>query len=430
MSIRDLERRSFLKLAAGGVMGALLARSFGGSLAQAGAGDALAPLPAARPGAKATACIVLWLNGGPSHVDTFDPKPGRATGGPFKAIQTRAPGMMLSEHLPMLADRADRIAVVRNMSSREGNHQRAQYLLRTGYPPSGTVDYPSIGGWASSRLGDPNDDLPAFVSIGGASIGAGFLGVQNGPFVVQKAGGVPANVGYAPGVDDARFGRRIAGLEMLESRFDGETRDTMVDGRRAVYAKAVRMMHSPRIQSFDVSSEPMAVRAAYGDTDFGRGCLLARKLVETGVKFIEVVLDGWDTHRDNFGRTTKLMGTLDPAMSTLLRELEERNLLGSTLVACMGEFGRTPKINGNDGRDHHPQAWSAVLAGGGVRGGVVHGQTDDDGDKVIGPPESVPDLVATMATQLGMDPDDTERTPIGRPISLTDHGAPIRAILG
>ena len=147
------------------------------------------------------------------------------------------------------------------------------------------------------------------------------------------------------------------------------------------------------------------------------------------MKFVEVVLDGWDTHKDNFGRTTKLMGVLDPAMATLLRELEERQLLGSTLVACMGEFGRTPKINGNDGRDHHPKAWSAVLAGGGIRSGVVHGATDEDGEKVVGPPEGVPDLVATMASLMGMNADDTQATPIGRPISLTDHGAPIREIV-
>ena len=428
MTTANLQRRSFLQLAAGSVMGALLARALSPSLARAD-GDEAARLPPARVAAKAKACIVLWLNGGPSHVDTFDPKPGRPTGGPFKAIATRAPGMLLSEHLPMLADRADRIAVIRNMTSREGNHERAQYLLRTGYSPSGTVDYPSLGGWASSRLGDPKDDLPAFVSVGGASIGAGFLGVQNGPFVIQKAGGVPANIGYAPGVDDARFARRTAGLEMLESSFEDETRGEMVDGRRAVYSKAVRMMHSARIQAFDVSREPAAVITAYGDSDFGRGCLLARRLIESGVKFVEVVLDGWDTHKDNFERTKKLMGVLDPAMSTLLRELEERGLLSTTLVSCMGEFGRTPRINENDGRDHHPQAWSAVLAGGGVRGGVVHGQTDDDGEKVKGATETVPDLVATLASQLGMDPDESQVTPIGRPISLTDHGAPIRAIL-
>jgi uncharacterized protein (DUF1501 family) len=178
-----------------------------------------------------------------------------------------------------------------------------------------------------------------------------------------------------------------------------------------------------------VSSEPQATRDAYGNTDFGRGCLAARRLVENGVKLVEVVLDGWDTHKDNFGRTAKLMGTLDPAFASLLRDLEERGMLDSTLVACMGEFGRTPRINGNEGRDHHPRAWSVALAGGGVRGGVVHGATDEDGDKVIGPPETMPDLVATMATLLGMDPDDTQMTPVGRPIAITDHGAPIRALM-
>jgi len=267
------------------------------------------------------------------------------------------------------------------------------------------------------------------VSIGGPSFGAGFLGVQNGPFVMQKAGAMPPNVEPPPQIDEARFDRRKAALDFMEKRFASETGDAKVDGREAVYAKAVRMMKSPRTKVFDLSGESEATKKAYGDTDFGRGCLLARKLVEAGVKFTEVVLDGWDTHKDNFTRTTKLMGTLDPAIATLIGELEQRKLLASTLVVCMGDFGRTPKINANDGRDHHPQAWSAVLAGGGIRGGYVHGATDANGDKVAGTPTSVPDLMATLATQMGMDPSHTEQTPVGRPISITENGQVVKALL-
>jgi uncharacterized protein (DUF1501 family) len=379
--------------------------------------------------AKAKAIIQLWLNGGPSHLDTFDPKPGTATGGPFKAIKSRAPAIQLSEHLPRVAERADRIAVVRSMSSKEGNHQRAQYLLHTGYAPNPTVIHPSLGAWTSARIGDPNAELPTFVSIGGPSYGPGFLGVQHGPFVLQKAGDLPPNVATAPEVDDARFDRRRDALDMMEKRFAAESGDAKVDGRRAVYAKAVRLMRSPKTKLFDLATEPDATRKAYGDTDFGRGCLLARRLVENGTRFVEVVLDGWDTHKDNFARTKKLMGTLDPAFATLLKDLDDRKLLSSTLVVCMGDFGRTPKINGNDGRDHYPQAWSAVLAGGGVRGGVAHGATDAAGEKVVGTRTSVPDLLATVATLAGMDPGFTMTTPIGRPISLTENGQPIRAIM-
>jgi uncharacterized protein (DUF1501 family) len=182
----------------------------------------------------------------------------------------------------------------------------------------------------------------------------------------------------------------------MESRFGAETGDVKVEGRRALYAKAIRMMQSPRIKAFDVSDEPESAKKSYGEADFGRGCLVARRLVEAGVRFVEVTLDGWDTHKDSFGRTKKLMEMLDPAMSTLLSDLEARKLLESTLVVYMGDFGRTPRINANDGRDHHPAAWSCVLAGGGARGGIVHGATDAAGDKVAAKPVTVPDLLATI----------------------------------
>jgi hypothetical protein len=337
--------------------------------------------------------------------------------------------MMLSEHLPLLADRGDKLAIVRSMSSKEGNHPRAQYFVHTGYAPNPTIVHPSLGGWTCARMADPHAELPAFVSIGGPSFGAGFLGVQNGPFVLQKAGAPPVDVQLAPGVDRSRFGRRLAALDAMEDRFSRTTGDSKVDGRRQVYSKAVRLMDSPKIDAFDLSSETEATRKAYGDTDFGRGCFVARRLVERGVKFVEVVLDGWDTHQNDFERTTKLMGTLDPAFSALLDDLGARHLLGSTLVGCMGEFGRTPRINANDGRDHWPGAWSATLAGAGIRGGQVYGATDEDGAKVAGPATSVPDLLATMATLLGLDPAHTEMTPVGRPISITEGGTPIRALM-
>jgi uncharacterized protein (DUF1501 family) len=419
MSLPPIDRRTVLRVGTSALFGALVSRWLAPGSAQA----------AGAPAPKAHACILLWLNGGPSHIDTFDPKPGRATGGPFKAIKARAPGMMLSEHLPLLADRGDKIAVVRSMSSKEGNHTRAQYYVHTGYAPNPTVVHPSLGGWTSARLADAHAELPAFVSIGGPSFGAGFLGIQNGPFVLQKGGAPPPEVALPAGVDRARFGRRLAALDAMDARFARSTGEAKVEGRRQVYAKAVRLMDSPKIDAFDISSETDAARKAYGDTDFGRGCLVARRLVERGVKFVEVVLDGWDTHQNDFDRTQKLMATLDPAIAALLDDLGARHMLGSTLVACMGEFGRTPRINANDGRDHWPGAWSAVLAGGGVRGGVVHGATDDDGAKVAGPPTAVPDLLATMATLLGMDPSHSEMTPAGRPIAVTDGGTPVHDVM-
>jgi uncharacterized protein (DUF1501 family) len=416
-------RRTFLSVGATGLFGLFALDLLRAQEARADG----APQRAAR--APATACIVLWLNGGPSHLDTFDPKPGKANGGPFRAIKTRSPAISLSEHLPLLAEQAQHIALIRGMTSREGSHQRGRYLLHTGYAPNPTVVHPAFGAWVSSKLGDGKSDLPEFVSISGPSAGGGILGVQNGPFVVLDAGAPPQNISYAPGVGDARFERRRGGLELLEQRFEKETGDVKVEGRRQVYAKAERLMASPNIKAFDVSSEPAATQRAYGDSDFGRGCLTARRLVEAGVKYVEVQLDGWDTHKDNFNRTKALMGQLDPALAALVRDLEQRKILGKTLVLCLGEFGRTPKINGNEGRDHYPAAWSALLAGGGIRGGYVHGQTDDDGAKVVSGAVVVPNLFATVATQLGLNPDASVMSPIGRPIGLTDSGTPIPELI-
>ncbi len=382
-----------------------------------------------RPAPRAKACILLWLNGGPSHLDTWDPKPGTAVGGKFKAIATKTPGLSVSEHLPQVAAMSDRLAVLRGMTSKEGNHDRAQHLVHTGFTPNPTVDYPSLGGWVAHELGDPNAELPLFVSINGPSLSAGFLGVQYNPFIIQNVKQPLQNTDYPPGVDMVRFIKRKQALESLEDDFLARTGDVKVKGRRAVYARAIRMMYAPRLKAFDIADESEPTLRAYGDSDFGRGCVMARRLVESGVRFVEVVLDGWDTHKDNFGRTEKLMGALDPALATLLAELEARKLLDSTLVMCMGEFGRSPKINENDGRDHHPAAWSAVMAGGGVRGGTVVGATSEDGDKVVARPIAVAELMATATTLLGMDPDKEVMTPLGRPIALTDNGKPIAEIL-
>ena len=384
--------------------------------------------PQATPKAKAKHVILLWMNGGPSHIDTWDPKTGK-TGGSHKAIKTAIKDVQICEHMPQLAAMANKLAIVRGMTSKEGNHQRAQYFLRTGYPPTPTVAHSSLGGWMSKRFGEPATGLPAFVSLGGPSHGAGFFGVQHGPFVVQAPGTMPLNVGYAPGVDKSRFDARKGLLDGMDGAFAAQTGDAKVEGRRALYAKADRLMHANALESFDVSKEPEAIRQSFGDTPFGRGCLTASRLVGNGVRFVEVALDGWDTHKDNFGRTKKLMGTLDPAFAALIKDLERRSLLTETLIVCMGDFGRTPRINGDDGRDHFPNAWSAVLAGAGVRTGIVHGETDAEGAKVVKDAVTVPNLLATMATIIGLDPGDTVMSPAGRPISLTDHGVPVKALL-
>lgn len=414
-----MDRRGFIRMGMGGLFSLMLAQWL----------DPTRQAHAQGVKGKAKACILLWMNGGPSHLDTFDPKPGAATGGPFKAIDTSAKGVQICEHLPQVAEQARHLAILRSLTSKEGNHDRAQYLLHTGYAPTASVKHPSLGAWVSKELGDPQFDLPNFVSVRGPSIGAGFLGVAYGPFVVQNPSQPPQNVAYPQNVNPTRFSKRLSAVEFLEKQFAQETGDEKVKERDDVYGKAIRMMHSPRLKAFDISEEPEAVRQAYGDSDFGRGCLLARRLVEAGVKFVEVVLDGWDTHQDNFTRTQNLCKQLDPAMATLIQELNERKLLDSTLVIWMGEFGRTPRINPNEGRDHYPQAWSAVLAGGGIRGGIAYGATSSDGTQVVEKPLTVPDYFATIAAALGMDPKKVYISNVGRPIAITDKGTPVAELL-
>ncbi len=398
-----------------------------GSIFPRGARAQSAPPP------RASSIIVLWMNGGPSHIDTWDPKPKSRTGGPGQPISTRLEGLQVSADMPRIADVADKLCVVRGMTSKEGNHQRAQYLGRTSYSPTPTVMHPSAGAWMSKLLGPRAGGLPAFVSLGGPSLGAGFLGAAHGPFVVAAPGSVPDNTRAL--VEAARFERRLGLLDALESRFSRAVGGAMVDDRRAVALSARKFMASPGLRAFDLSEESEVTRAAYGDTAFGRGCLTARRLITAGVRYVEVTLDGWDTHEDNFGRVKKLLGMLDPAMSALVRDLSStpdptgKPLLDSTLVVWMGDFGRSPVINARDGRNHHPQAFSAVLAGAGVRPGVV-GATDDAGAKVAGKSYGVADLLATALVLGGISPTAEGVSPAGRPIPVTDGGTPIAAALG
>lgn len=428
-------RRSFLGTTLGFGLSLLSARlAEREAFAAAGAPPGLGSF-AGRPPSPAKRIIVLYMNGGPSHIDTWDPKNG-ATGGKHKSIATRAPGVRICEHMPRLAEMGDKLAIVRGLSSKEGNHQRAQYLMHTGYSPNPTVAHPSLGGWLSKKLGRLPNGMPSFVSIGGPSLGAGFLGVEHGPFVLPRGGGMPQNIVTAQDTNEDRFQRRYAALQAMETRFGAKTGEIKVEGRRELYSRAVAMMRAPDLQAFDLSHETDATKAAFGDSDFGRGCLTAVRLAQSGVQCTEVVLDGWDTHKDNFTRTANLMKAMDPAMSALLTELGTRTMpsesvpmLATTLVLWIGDFGRTPKINPDDGRDHFPAAASAVLAGGGIKTGQAFGETDAYGAKVVKDLVTLPNLMATIVQAMGLAPDESFMTPVGRPIALTDSGAPIQALL-
>lgn len=425
-----LVRRAFLGLVAVGAAVGLTesAASAGGPRHDA---TRIASTPRSSHGsgqAKARSLVFVWLNGGPSHIDTFDPKPKARSAGLFRAMKTSLAGVQFCEHLPELAAEAKRLTVIRGIKSREGNHDRARHYARTGYAPNPTASHPAFGAWVSEARSRPGSALPAYVSLGGPGSGPGILGAEHAPLVVRRAGAPPDSATSAAPVSEVRAARRRALLDAMEAEFEARSPDPVSAARAAVAREAERLARSGGLAVFDVADEPTSVLDAYGDSDFGRGCVVARRLVERGVPFVEITLDGWDVHEDAFERQRPLLDRLDRGLSALLRDLAARSLLDSTLILCMGEFGRSPRINAREGRDHHPNAFSALLAGGGTRPGVF-GTTDESGQEVVADALSVPDLYATCALLLGIDPARARQSPSGRPLRITDGGRPVAALL-
>jgi hypothetical protein len=382
---------------------------------------------------RGMACILLFMSGGPSQFETFDPKPDTENGGPTKAIPTAANGIRIAEGWENVAKQMQDIALIRSMTNKEGAHPRAQYQLHTGYIPSGSIKYPTLGSTVATELAPTDFDLPHFVHVasGGpvvmstASIGSGFLGMNVAPFLVADPLKMPNNVQLPKTVTDKRFERRLGVLEDLEAEFGQAGGSQRVQDHRILYQNAARLVRSPRLQAFDVGKENDAVRDRYGRTPFGQGCLLARRLVEAGVTFVEVESAGWDTHQENFTAVARQRGIVDPAFGALIADLKERGQLDKTLVIWMGEFGRTPRINPRNGRDHYPRAFSVALAGGGIKGGQVVGATSADGVDVAERPVTVPDLFCTFCKALKINPRKENISPLGRPIKIVDGGEPI-----
>lgn len=383
-------------------------------------------------------CILLWMSGGPSHMDTWDLKPGSANGGPFKPIETSAPGVMVSPNMPTIAKQMKHIAVLRSLNSREGSHERGTYLMHTGNLPVPTIEHPGYGSILSYELGSQLTDfpLPTCVAVNGGGFGPGFLGMSHAPFAIGNAGGPIENMSLPPSLQvgnspvdqqltQLRSMQREAMWRSVEGRFI-KTQDTAASEHATVYRKTKGMILSPMTKVFKLDDEPADLKTAYGDNNFGRGCLLARRLVEQGVPFVEVQLGGWDTHSQNFDAlTNNLQPTLDKGMGTLIEDLSARGLLDDTLVVWMGEFGRTPRINQDAGRDHWGRSWSIAMAGAGIKGGQAVGATDKDGVDIADKPLKVMDIIATMTKAMGINLDTAYTTPNGRPSKLVDGGAPI-----
>jgi len=363
--------------------------------------------------------IVLWMAGGPSQLETFDPKPGTENGGETKSIRTSVPGVEIASPWNEMAKVMNEVAVIRSMTNKEGNHQRATYQMHTGYIPSGSVKHPGFGSCVAQQIADPEAELPSVVSIGQTQ-GAGFLGVDYEPFNVTSPGNMPQNV--ATQQPQPRYNRRLGLLNRLENDFADRGAETVVTNHQQLYKKASKLVLSPLTKAFDISNESQSLKDQYGDTDFGRGCLLARKLVETGVSYIEVQSRGWDTHQDNFEAVANKANEVDPAAATLIKDLKDRGLLEKTVVLWTGEFGRTPRVNPRGGRDHYPRAFNSWLAGGGIKGGQVIGSTSTDGTSIEDRPVEVADLLRSVCQALHVNPDFENISPLGRPMKVVDGG--------
>lgn len=417
-----LDRRTLLRAGLGGLVGALAART-----------------GLAGPAGLAEHLVLVWLKGGASQLETFDPKPGAVTGGPTRALDTAVRGLTFAEHLPLLAERARKLCVVRSLGAREGDHDRASTLLHTGFAPSLAVAYPGVQALvAAERPAGATEgaQVPPFVLIGdGSRAGAGYLGAEHAPFRLLKAGqGVAGAEVGAAGVDAARRAARRELLGRLEAGFAraGGLRpgaDGAPSARAGACAAAERLLSGPFAAALDLQKEDAATRARYGDGDAGAGLLLARRLVDAGVRAVEVVVDGWDDHEQLFARLPARAGALDRALAALLDDLEGSGRLGKTLVLVAGEFGRTPEINERGGRDHHPRTNAALLFGGGLAAGRVVGSTTPDGRDVATRPVSTADLAATVLTRFGIAA-DAKRLAGDRPVTVTDGGTPIAELLG
>lgn len=380
--------------------------------------------------------ILLWLNGGPATIDLWDLKTKHENGGPFREIETSVNGIKISEHLPNLAKHMKDMAIIRSMATREGDHRRARIVGLTGYTPQGAIQFPALGALVAHEFHDPQADLPGFVSVGGRvseDIGGGFLGPKFSPFVVGSAARRPSagdaadlfvpDLGKPEGVTSEEYTRRLNLLKKIDLEFNTGKGNKVVETIRLANDQAVRLMRPEAAGAFRLEDEKENLRDTYGRNNFGQGCLLARRLVERGVPFVEVSLDGWDTHQDNFERVKKLSTILDTGFSALLTDLKERGMLDHTLVVCMGEFGRTPRINGSKGRDHWSASWSTVLAGGGLKTGQVIGKTSKDGTEVTSDPTRTPDLIATIVKAVGIDPTKQNMSNVSRPIRIADPSA-------
>ena len=370
---------------------------------------------------KAKNVIYICLDGGMSHIDTFDPKDDKDVMGDTTKISTNVDGIELGNRLPKLAEVVDRMSIIRSTTSKTGAHEQAQYLNRTSYRQIGSIVHPSLGSWVA-HLQERERDIPDYVLISGSSAhpNSGFLPKVKSPLpIVDPQGGLRnSKVDY-------KLEERMRILRELNSSLKAP----LASEYNQFYDNTVRFLKSKDLELFDLTRESSDIRAKYGDTKLGQGCLLAKRLIKGDIKFIEINNGGWDTHVDNFTKLDNKLKEVDDALSALVLDLDSEGLLDSTLIALVTEFGRTPNINVNDGRDHHPQCYSTVLIGAGVKGGYIAGETNKTASKVTKDPYTISDINATIAHLLGIKTDEEKISPNGRPFKVANKGNIIKDII-
>lgn len=417
-------------------------RAFGASIAGSAALAASAVAKPAFAAGRAQSCVLLWLGGGMCHVDTLDPKrvgdPAlNKAGSAYRSIQTAVPGVELCEHLWQTARLLDRGVLIRSLNhSLKVDHADSTNLMKTGRTPSGTIVYPSLGSVISHQRGRQADGVPPYIVMGYPNVtrGPGFLGSQFGYLYLTDPESGPGGLKRPYDVTESRQARRTGLLDMLRDRVVARSgNDETIANYNAAISEAQNLMGGEFARVFDLTTESNDVRERYGSS-FGQRCLLARRLVESGVRFVEVAYDlnfrngtGWDTHRHGQAQQHLLIQDLDQSLSALIEDLERRGLLDETLIVVATEFGRPPEFDGQGGRGHQSAAFSTALFGGGLKSGQVIGATDELGKNIVDRPVSVSDFHATILTALGIDP-ALELFDGDRPVPITDHGAPIREL--
>lgn len=373
--------------------------------------------------------ILFWNGGGMSHIDTWDPKPGRPTQGEFEPIETSVPGIFISEIFPKLARQMEHMTLVRSIAGTNGDHGRATYQLQTSYNPMPSLTHPGLGSVVVHER-DKLGDLPAYISISGQAPRAGYLGQRCEAYFIGRPGEKDPYLAFPTGIAQERGNKRLETLARVNRRYAQKLPHAKLDATETSVQEAVALMRSPALEALDLDKEKPKTVARYGENAFGRGALMARRLVETGVRFVQINRGGFDTHVNNFPAMRAHGDEMDPALAALIGDLADSGLLSKTLIIMLSEFGRTPRINDDEGRDHHAACFSCLLAGGGIRGGTVIGSSDKDGYLPKDRPVQVPDLHATVCHALGINSDKEVMTPLARPMKLVDGGKPVIELFG